>query len=427
MYKEITLKNKLKILSYKIDSSFTTNIGIFIKSGTKNEINVNYGCAHFLEHMLFKGTKRRTAKDIAEIIDGIGGVINAYTTHEFTTFYTKTLKEEAETALDVLYDMIANSLFDKEEIEKEKKVILEEINMYEDDPNSFIQEEFSKNIFKNNELGYSILGDKKLIKKINKEILIDYFKTHYRPENMIITITGNFDDELIDLIQKLFSHEVEAQEEIEFSNTDNLGHDFGIKIFERDNINQIYFAIGMEGIGKTSPDYNKLVLLNNILGGSSSSHLFQEIREKRSLCYDIGSFTTAYRNTGELLISGGANMENFELALEGIFEIISTISTNGISVNEFNRTKKQIKSQTLMSFENPQNIMFKMAIDYIYNNSFKGIDNMVSQIESISFKELEEFIKKYLKKEKLNACFLGPKGTKKIKGKWEELHGQAKS
>lgn len=423
MYKETTLKNKLKILSYKIDSSFTTNIGIFIKAGTKNEINVNYGCAHFLEHMLFKGTKRRSAKDIAEIIDGIGGVINAYTTHEFTAFYTKTLKEEADTALDVLYDMLFHSLFDTEEIEKEKKVIIEEINMYEDDPNSFIQEEFSKNIFKNNELGYSILGDKKLIKKIKKEILLKYHSTHYRPENMIIAVTGNFDEKLIDLIKKLFSFEVEPQQEYLLESKGELSNNFGVKVFERENINQIYFAIGMEGLGKINPDYNKLVLLNNILGGSSSSHLFQEIREKRSLCYDIGSFNTAYRNTGELLISGGANMENFELALEGIFEIIDKISKKGISLNEFNRTKKQIKSQTVMSFENPQNIMFKMATDYLYNNSFKGIENMVSLIESIGYKDLTEFIKIYLKKEKLSACFLGPKGTKKIFKKWEELNG----
>lgn len=423
MYKETTLKNKLKILSYKIDSSFTTNIGIFIKSGTKNEINENYGCAHFLEHMLFKGTKRRSAKDIAEIIDGIGGVINAYTTHEFTAFYTKTLKEEAETALDVLFDMLFHSLFDKEEIEKEKKVILEEINMYEDDPNSFIQEEFSKNIFKNNELGYSILGDKKLIKKINKAILLKYYATHYRPENMIIAVTGNFDERLIDLIKKLFSFQVEPVPEELLESKGVLSENFGVKVFERENINQVYFAIGMEGIGKINPNYNKLVLLNNILGGSSSSHLFQEIREKRSLCYDIGSFNTAYRNTGELLISGGANMENFELALEGIFEIVENISKKGISLSEFNRTKKQIKSQTVMSFENPQNIMFKMAIDYLYNNSFKGIENMVALIDQIGYKDLTEFIKIYLKKEKLNACFLGPKGTKKIVKKWEELHG----
>ncbi len=423
MYKEITLKNNLKILSYKIDSSFTTNIGIFIKSGTKNEMNENYGCAHFLEHMLFKGTKRRSAKDIAEIIDGIGGVINAYTTHEFTAFYTKTLKEEADTALDVLHDMLFHSLFDKEEIEKEKKVILEEINMYEDDPNSFIQEEFSKNIFKNNELGYSILGDKKLIKKITKDILLKYYSTHYRPENIIIAITGNFDDELIDLIKKSFSFQVEERQEYSLVTEEGFSNNFGVKVFERENINQIYFAIGMEGIGKISPDYNKLVLLNNILGGSSSSYLFQEIREKRSLCYDIGSFNTAYRNTGELLISGGANMENFELALEGIFEIIENISEKGISLNEFNRTKKQIKSQTVMSFENPQNIMFKMATDYIYNDSFKGIENMVDLVDQIKYKELAEFIKIYLKKEKLNACFLGPKGTKKIVKIWEELHG----
>ncbi len=240
---------------------------------------------------------------------------------------------------------------------------------------------------------------------------------------MIIAITGNFEEKLIDLIKKLFSFEVEPQQEYQFESNGDLSNDFGVKVFERENINQIYFAIGMEGIGKINPDYNKLVLLNNILGGSSSSHLFQEIREKRSLCYDIGSFNTAYRNTGELLISGGANMENFAQALEGIFEIIENISKNGINLNEFNRTKKQIKSQTVMSFENPQNIMFKMATDYLYNNSFKGIENMVNLIDQIGYKDLTEFIKNYLKKEKLNACFLGPKGTKKILKKWEELNG----
>ncbi len=423
MYKERILDNKLKILSYKTDTFFTTNIGIFIKSGTKNEININYGCAHFLEHMLFKGTKKRSAKDISEVIDGIGGIINAYTTHEFTAFYTKTLKEEAKTALDVLYDMITNSLFDENEIEKEKKVILEEINMYEDDPNSFIQEEFSKNIFKDTELGYSILGDKELIKKINKKILLEYFNLNYRPENMIIIVTGNFNDDLINLIEKLFSEMVMIKEDNIIENTFNPSCKFGVKVFERENINQIYFAIGMEGLGKTYPDYNKLVLLNNILGGSSSSYLFQEIREKRSLCYDIGSFTTAYKNTGELLISGGANMENFELALEGIFGIIDVICNNGISYDEFNRTKKQIKSQTLMSFENPQNIMFKIATNYIYYNSFKGIELLISSIENITYIQLLEFINLYLKKENLNACFLGPKGTKKIVSKWGELHG----
>lgn len=423
MYKEMELDNGLKILSYKIENTFTTNIGIFVKSGTKNELNKNYGCAHFLEHMLFKGTKNRTAKEIAQEIDGIGGIINAYTTHEFTAFYTKTLKEEAETALDVLFDMITNSLFDEAEIEKEKKVILEEINMYEDDPNSFIQEEFSKNLFKNTELGYSILGDKKLLKKINREILLEYFTANYRPENIIVSLTGNYDESLIELIKDSFSKLIDFKETIINSDNSIKSTNFGIKIFEKSNINQVYFAIGMEGLGKTKPDYNILVLLNNILGGSSSSHLFQELREKRSLCYDIGSFMTAYQNTGELLISGGANVDNFELALEGLFEIVNNIFKYGIDVEEFNRTKKQIKSQTLIAFENPQNIMFKMAIDYIYNNSFSGIESMVSSIEKITYEQLSSFIKKYLKKKNLNACILGPKGTKKIVDKWEELHG----
>jgi len=423
LYKEIELDNKLKILSYKIENIFTTNIGIFVKSGTKNEIDKNYGCAHFLEHMLFKGTKKRSAKEIAQEIDGIGGIINAYTTYEFTAFYTKTLKEEAETALDVLFDMITNSNFDELEIEKEKKVILEEINMYEDDSDSFIQEEFSKNLFKNTKLGYSILGNKKLLAKINKEILLEYFIKHYRPENIIITVTGNYDESLICLIEKLFSKLIYYKGDTINPNILEKSNNFGIKVFEKSNINQIYFAIGMEGLGKKNPNYNILVLLNNILGGSSSSHLFQELREKRSLCYDISSCITAYQNTGELLISGGANVENFELALDGVFEIVNNIFEFGIDVEEFNRTKKQIKSQILMAFENPQNIMFKMAIDYIYNNSFKGIESMVSSIENITYKEISIFIKRYFKKENLNACILGPKGTKKIAVKWEELHG----
>lgn len=426
MYKEIIYPNRLKLITYKLESSFSANIGVFINAGTRNERYQNHGCAHFLEHMLFKGTKKRTALDIAETIDGIGGIINAYTTHEFTSYYTRTLKEDSCLALDVLFDMLTQSSLDEEDIEKEKKVILEEINMYEDDPGNFVVEEFSKNLFKDSPYGSSILGDKKLVVKLDKKILKQYLESHYRPEKMILVVAGNFDEELLSAIGRTFGSLKPSSAQVEDEGDDGKATPFGIRILERDNVNQIYFAAGFEGVGKSSPHYYHLALLNNIVGASSSSYLFQQLREKLSLCYDIGSFTSAFKNTGEFIINGGANTENFPLALKELQTILARLSADGVKREEFDRSKKQIKSQLVMSFENPQNIMFMIASDIIYFDRFQEIGTIAGEIDNIGYEEFNRFVRAYLEPERLSICLMGPKGSKFLKGVWKGNHEKIK-
>lgn len=425
MQKDIRYPNGLRVVAYQLDSSFSTNIGIFVKAGTSSERSENYGCAHFLEHMLFKGTAKRTALDIAEAIDGIGGIINAYTTHEYTAFYTRSLIEDAPLALDVLFDMLTASSLDAVEIEKEKKVILEEINMYEDDPGSLVVEEFSKRLFKGSPLGTTILGDKKLLPKMTREILVRYYKEHYRPDKMILVVTGNFGEGLLRTIGETFGSLTPEDAPEGREEKADRARPFGIRIIEKPSLNQIYFAAGYEGFGKTNPDYNKLNLLNNILGASTSSYLFQELREKHSLCYDIGSFTSAFRSTGEFVINGGANTENFPLALAETRRILEELRRNGAGREEFDRAKKQMKSQLVMSFENPQNIMFKIASDCIYFGEYKGIDYAIAATEEIGYEEFNRFIADYLDLSSLSICLLGPKGSKSIKAIWEGYHEEA--
>lgn len=423
MYKEINLDNKLKLILLKNKNIHTVNIGIFIGAGAKDEDTFhNYGCAHFLEHMMFKGTENISATEIAEALDDLGGYGNAYTNNEFTVFYNKVLQEDSFKAVDILYDMLFNSTMDEDEIEKEKKVIVEEINMYEDEAGSFILEEFSKNLFSRQGLGNSILGEKKYVKKINKKILLNFYQQHYVPEKMVVVVTGNYNEKLIGYLKRKFSALESAEQQLEV-NKKVIINNFSFALHEKAKISQIYFALGGEGVSKNDSEYIKTILFNNILGGNSSSYLFQKLREELSLCYDISSFTTAFENTGELVISGGVNVKQFPLALREIVKILEEIKVAGIKKIDFERAKKQLKRQIVMSLDNMHNMMFSLGIDVLYYSKPKLIDELIAEIDGISYSSFNKFVKRYLKALKLNLCVLAPKGTDDIEKQWEEIAG----
>ena len=420
MYQEIHLNNKLRIVLLKSTDIHTVNIGFFIGAGSKNADSLhNYGCAHFLEHMFFKGTKNISTSKLAEILDDLGGYANAYTNNEFTVFHNKVLREDAKKALDIFYEMIFNNSFKKEDIEKEKKVINEEINMYEDEPSSLILEEFSKNLFKGNGLGNSILGEKEYVKDMNKKILSDFHKKYYSPQNIILVITGNYNEGFIeytkDKLNGLRSFLLPANEEEEKINN------FGFKLYEKEKLSQIYFALGTKALGKNDPNYLKIVLLNNIIGGNSSSYLFQKLREELSLCYDISSFTTAFKKTGEMVITGGVNENRFNLALREIFAILNKIMAEGIAKKDFLRGQKQLKRQIVMSWENMHNLMFNIGIDVLYYDKPKMIEEVIESIDEIDYADFNSFAKEYIKASQMNLCVLAPKGSGNLEKIWKEI------
>ena len=427
MIREIACKNGLKVILHPVENAYSANIGVFIKAGTINEENDNYGCAHFLEHMLFKGTARRNARELAEAIDGVGGSLNAYTSHEYTCFYTRTLPEDGALALDVLGDMIAGSVLAEEEIEKEKMVILEEISMYEDDPQSFVFDTFTRSMYAGSPLGASILGDRELVKEMDRKRLMAYYSRHYRPDNMILVITGAIFQELEQQIQEIFGALPEPDDLETPADIPNHPVAFGLKTYERENVSQTHFVMGLPGFGKTHPEYYSLMILSNILGGSPSSRLFQELREKRPLCYDIGSYSAGFRDVGELVISGGASPESFPEALRTIREITDDLARSGVSEDEFQRGRKQIKSRLVLGGESPKNILFHVGSAYVYHDGYKETGELLDMLDGITYQGFQEFVRTYFRNQEFRACILGPVGSHNLKADWEEIYGTVKS
>jgi len=283
MHRKFKLKNGIRVVCERIPYVRSVSTGIWVRTGSRNENTDNNGISHFVEHMLFKGTRNRTAAQIAECIDNIGGQINAFTGKECTCFYTRTLDEHIETALDVLSDMFFNSLFDNKDIALEKKVILEEINMYEDSPEDLVHDMLSETVWLGTSIGQPILGTKSSLGNINRSMILDYMNERYTQSNTVIAIAGNYDEERLEtLLEKYFGNreprDVKGQEpqKAEFMPA--------IRVKEKDT-EQVHVCIGFEGIRTGDDDIYPLLAISNLLGGGMSSRLYQKIREEKGLVY----------------------------------------------------------------------------------------------------------------------------------------------
>lgn len=286
---EKQLKNGIKLIMHPIDYLKSATVGIIIKTGSYYENAENNGISHFLEHMLFKGTKNLSSKEIAEKIDDIGGQLNAFTSKEHTCFYAKVLGEHIDIGIDVLNDMLTNSIFDPIEIEKEKGVISEEISMYQDFPEDLVFEILNTNMLKNTSLSMPILGIEDTIKTFNRDILLNYFREHYNSKNMVISVVGNFNpqdilDKLNDTFGLLNESNGVKNNIVDF----DLSKNNTIEGINKD-IEQLNLCLGFYGPETYSKDMFPVLIVNNILGGTMSSRLFQKIREEKGLVYTIES------------------------------------------------------------------------------------------------------------------------------------------
>lgn len=398
--------------------SLSAVLGVFIKAGTRNETKDNFGCAHFLEHMFFKGTTTKTDRELAKAIDEIGGVINAFTSHDYTCFYSHSLSKDCSYAYDIISDMLLNSIFDKSKIDNERKVIFEEINMYEDEPGELVLEVFTKNLFTGTPLSNNILGTIESLKSINQEKLFDFFNKYYRPDNIIIILAGNFNEEyLMKKIENTFGNMIKGV----FKDT-SLIKAVGIKPFNyhaiiKENTTQVNFALGCLGVAKTHSNYYNLELLSILLGEGSSSYLFLKIRDSLGLCYDIGSCNSSFYETGELVIHGATSIKSFSKVLETIAELLDNIVKNGVNKEAFLRGKKQMISQIILSSEGILSKL-KLGNNFLYYGREVPLSEIKSLIESISYTDFNLFIKGFLKRENMSLSLVGPKGIKNFKEKW---------
>ncbi|WP_315067445.1 pitrilysin family protein [uncultured Clostridium sp.] len=405
MYNTYTLKNGLRVVTEKIEHLKSISVGVMVQNGSGNENPEVNGISHFIEHMFFKGTDKRTSKQVMEDIENVGGQINAFTSKEATCYYIKALNTHLDLSLDVLSDIILNAKFDPEEIEKEKGVVIEEINMSEDSPEDVLDDIHSKAIFGDTSLGYPILGTIPLVKSFTREKILQFISEKYTPYNSVISVCGKFDDkELEDLINKYFGGwKSKHQYKPEYNEvTIQVSSSYAKK-----EIEQLHISLGLEGLPYGDDNNYSLVLLNNIFGGGASSILFQKVREELGLCYSIASYLQPFQTVGILNIYAGLNRNYGEKALEVIDKEIALFSKNGITERQLEINKEKIKANYILGLESTSSRMFSNAKTYLFRNKIKSQEEVIKKIDEINKDNIQYVLDKCFKKGVLNAAYVG--------------------
>lgn len=406
MYHKIVLENGLKIVVEEIHQIRSVSLGIFVKVGSGNEKPDFNGLSHFIEHMMFKGTQKRGMAEIAQEMDTLGGQIGASTGREFTCYYGKVLDEHLDQIVDILSDIFCNSVFDIKEIEREKKVILEEIKMYEDTPDELIHDNFIQDIWSNHPLGQSILGSKEIITNLQREKIIDFWQHHYIPEETVISVAGNVSvTEVVRLIENSFCKEFKAT----ISKFDSKAPIITPKMtsYQRD-LEQVHMCLGTLGISVTDDDRFVLRILNTILGSGMSSRLFQEIREKRALAYDVHSYINSYQKAGLFVVSVGTSPEHYQEAVNIILKEFSRLKEEYVHEDELKRTKEKIKVMLVLAFEDSTYRMSKLAEQELNFGRFFSIDEILELIDRVSVADIQRVAQKLFLSEYLTLSCLGP-------------------
>jgi predicted Zn-dependent peptidase len=386
LIKKYTCQNGVRVILENIPTVRSVAIGVWIGTGSRNEILSNNGISHFLEHMFFKGTKTRSALDIAEAFDSIGGQVNAFTSKEYTCYYAKVLDNHAPFALDVLADMFFNSTFEEEELVKEKNVVYEEIKMYEDTPDDIVHDLLSKAIYENHSLGYPILGTEETLATFTGNTLRDYVHNMYTPDRVVVSIAGNIDESFIKEVEKIFgSYEGGQRKTEEEKPTFHMN-----QIARKKDTEQAHLCLGYEGLQVGHKDIYDLIILNNILGGSMSSRLFQEVREKRGLSYSVFSYHSAFEDTGIVTLYGGTGAKQLDVLFETIQETLATLKRDGITDKELANSKEQLKGSLMLSLESTNSRMSRNGKNELVLGRHRSLDDMVAQIDSVTKDSVNE-------------------------------------
>ncbi len=364
----------------------SVSVGIFVPTGSAFETDSERGLAHFIEHMLFKGTTNRSYKEIAEEIDQLGGVINAFTSKEYTCFYIRVLKDFIEEGFGVLKDLIEHPLIDPEELEKEKSVIIEEINMSEDNPEEHVFDVFMENAVEGS-FGKPIMGTKQHILSYTRDDLLRFMGKHYRPEKLIISCVGDVADLECtldeDFIYKEYFTDAQAHATFRFKK--------GLDIVNRP-IQQSNVVLGCELFSLYDERKYAAYLLNDIFGGTMSSRLFQTIREEQSLCYNISSSVKLFREGGLFTIFAGTSNNNAQRLLDSIKSEIEKLKKDYITRQELNKAKTSFKGSYMLSLESPYAVMVKQGIDTILYGDYVPEDEIIAKTDSVKLDDIVQII-----------------------------------
>lgn len=419
MYKKTTLENGIRVIKVQNKNIETVTVLALFGVGSRDEKGGLEGIAHFLEHMLFKGTEKRpTAPDINKELDGIGASYNAFTGKEYTGFWAKTGKKDMLISLDIISDMLLNSKFDPKEIEIEKGPILEEINMYEDAPMRNIPSVFENAIYAGNSLGHDELGTSINVKNFSRKDLVNFYKKHYSADNLVIAISGNFDDKKIDECMEKFFLSMEKSDKkikrMNFAKKQTQPEVF----LKHKKTDQTNFSLGFRAFETGHEDEYILDVLNVILGGNSSSRLYENVREKEGLAYYIYTYTCDYKDAGYMTVQSGVGNDRCEKAISVVMEEIRKIKTEKVSDEELNRAKSYIKGKMAISLESSSTLADFVASQELLTGKILTPEEKFDKINAVKAEDLQRVAREIFIAERLNLALIGPF---KDKGKFEKL------
>jgi predicted Zn-dependent peptidase len=408
-----TLKNGVRVISEEMPHVRSVSLGVWIKTGSRRETSEENGISHFIEHMLFKGTKNRSAEDIARSVDSIGGGLDAFTAKEMVSYNTKVLDEHLPLAFDVLADMVRNPLFREEDIEKEKGVILEELKMEVDNPEYLLHDIFSSNFYKDHPLGKPIIGSKDTIRGFDRRMIGDYYQRYYSPSNILITAAGNLNHgRLVDLARQHF-------EDLRMNGT--LAPEVApvpharLVFRNKTSLEQTHLYMGVPAYPFSHELRFACYALNTILGGGMSSRLFQNIREKQGLAYAVYSELAMYHDTGCMAIYAGTAVETCSQVIHSIVKELREIKENLVPAEELRRAKDNLKGSFMLGLESTSSRMSNLARQELHFQRFFSLDEMIEKIEAVTAEQIRDIAQEFFHSKNITLAVLGNLGEFRIK------------
>lgn len=405
MYQYRTLKNGIRVVAEKINYLKSISIGVWVGNGSRYESAAENGISHFIEHMLFKGTQNRSAAQIADEIDSVGGQIDAFTSREYTCFYTKTLDSHIPIALDILSDMLYNPRLDAGDMSLERQVIGEEIRMYEDSPEDLVYDLSSYAVWGDTPMGRPILGTYQSLDGITPEIMHSYMNNHYTSANTIISVSGNFDENLFDLLEKYFGSRELSDNTPHLPEVTYLN---GRNIVRTKDIEQVQLVAAFKGIDVMDESVYSLLVFNNVFGSGMSSRLFQNIREQRGLVYSISAGHSAYMNTGVFDISAGMSAESLKEVASLISNEIKTIKRGKLTHEEVAKAKEQLKGNYILSSESTGARMQGAGRSMLLGKPIYTQEEAIKRIDAVNTDSVAEIIDRVLDSSTLCLSAVGP-------------------
>lgn len=404
MYELKTLSNGIRVVAEKIDYLRSVSIGVWVGNGSRYENRSENGISHFIEHMMFKGTNRRSAEDIAREIDSVGGQINAFTAREYTCYYTKTLDAHAELAADVLSDMLTDVKLDPRDLELERRVICEEISLYEDSPEDLVYDLASYAVWGDTPMGRNILGTRETLDKMTPEMLRAYMKSHYTSENIIISVSGNYGEGFFDMLEKYFGGASLINKAPSMEKAIYMPKN----ILRRKDIEQVQLVLSFKSIDIMDDSVYSLLAFNNVFGSGMSCRLFQNIRERRGLVYSISAGHSSYSGAGVFDISAGMSPSNVEEVAELITEEIKRVKRDKLTAAEVEAAKEQLKGSYILSYESTGARMQGAGRSLLLNKPLYTQEEVLAMIDAVSTNSVADIIDRVLNTDTAAVSAVGP-------------------